>query len=100
MSNQIATTILNQIGGKGRVSSMIGARDFVAIEQGLRFKFTARARNRINCVDIRLDASDTYDVTFARVWSFGSECIRSNRGVHADQLRAVIEQATGLALSL
>lgn len=65
-NTQIASIILEQLGRTGRLSAMIGARDFIAIENGTQFKFTAKAKNKANHVQITLNGNDLYDVKFMK----------------------------------
>ena len=45
----VANTILAQLGGAGRLTSMIGAHSFVGDEKSLTFKYRARAEDGSNC---------------------------------------------------
>lgn len=99
----VAEIILAQLGGPARLSAMIGARNFVGEASSLTFKFSAPAKNKANCVVITLDESDTYTVRFCRVGRaplFEVAEKGETSMVHAPSLRAVIESATGLRLSL
>lgn len=97
MSNvQIANIILAQLGGK-RFSVMTGAKDFVAVENGLQFKLPARiAKDGINCLLIKLNASDLYDVCYMRVRGKSCKVISESNDVYADDLVANFEESTGL----
>ncbi len=110
-SQQVAQTILAQLGGAGRLSAMIGARDFVAYSSasesphgqglgGVAFKFPNRARSKPNYLKIILDPSDTYTVEFGRTRGYDYRVLRSRSGVYVSQLRPLIEAETGLQLSL
>jgi hypothetical protein len=102
----VANTILEQLGG-GRFVAMTGAKNLTACDEGLRMKLPGTlTRDRINWLEVKLDPSDTYTLTFA--------CERKPRGkawaertvietvdmVYCDQLRDVFEQVTGLVTSL
>jgi hypothetical protein len=102
---QVAQTILQQIGGAGRLSAMIGARNFVAAPDALSFTFAARGRDGIRGVRVILTPADLYDVEFIRVGRptatyIGRHVLETVEGVYAEDLRRVIEDRTGLALSL
>ena len=63
---EVANEIIRQLGGtKFRV--MTGARDFMAIENGLAFKLSeTMTKNKASRVRIVLDPTDTYTVSFWR----------------------------------
>lgn len=100
---EIANTILDQLGG-GRFAVMTGARNFAAIENGLRFMIPGNmTRDRINLVEIVLDASDTYTVTFSRARGGRNPSVKevySQSFIYADMLRDLFEDRTGLRTSL
>ena len=101
---QIAATILQQLGGMSRLNIMIGAKNFIDIGNGLKFKI-GRNAERVNLIDITLNGLDLYDV---RLMNFSMrrdpaemvQTISEADGVYWDQLRGVIERGTGMALSL
>jgi len=97
MSHQVATEILNQLGGAGRLKVMLGVKSFGATESSLSFAFRAAGRNSIKAVRVVLDASDTYTVEFFRA---SGVTVDKFDGVYVDALRSCIEQRTGLYLSL
>lgn len=95
---KVAATILTQLGGAGRLSVMIGARDFLDCGDGLAFRFAARAFRSINRLKVTLCPDDTYAITFYKGRIADTVCETS--GIYADGLREAIEHYTGLALSL
>jgi hypothetical protein len=98
MTNQIAQTIIAQLGGN-RFFAMTGAKYPVAFENGLQFTLPGR---KINSVVIRLDANDTYTVMFNKKTNYGIDIklVASATGVYADQLQSVFTENTGLYTSL
>jgi hypothetical protein len=62
---EIAATILAQLGGKMFITTT-GAKDFVAIENGVRFRI-GRNATQANMVKIILEPSDTYTMQFIRI---------------------------------
>lgn len=99
----IANTIIEQLGGKGPLEAMIGAKNFLTAPDQLSFRFGKGATNRANFCEITLDANDTYTVRFARIGRAPrfnvTECGKTSM-VYADSLRKHFEQATGFYLSL
>lgn len=63
-NHEIATTILQQLGGK-RFIVMTGAKDFTTIDNGLRFKI-GRNGSKANMVEIKLNGLDLYDMEFVK----------------------------------
>jgi len=96
----IANVILDQMGGAGRIRCMTGAKQFIAIEKGLQFKFPNRQRSRGNFISVVLDADDTYTVTFRNHTAKASKIVREESGIYWDQLKELFENQTGLRLSL
>lgn len=94
----IATTILSQIGGLGKLSAMVGATLFTDLGDGLRFRF--KGSRKANCLVVRLDPSDTYTVTFYRIRNVNVTETATFSNVYADQLRELFTNHTGLYLSL
>jgi hypothetical protein len=110
MSNQVATTILNQMGGIRRLSLMIGAKDFISFRaiseseygRGLgavSFKFM-RAPGKPNFIRIVLDPSDTYTVEFGALHGHSFKIVETLSDVYAEDLQRTFTRKTGLALSL
>ena len=96
----IARIIINQIGGTGRLSAMIGARDFLAIDNGLQFKFVAKSKNKSNIIRITLNGNDLYDVSFIKYRALEAKTISEHNDVFCDSLVELIEKETELYLSL
>ena len=109
--NHIANEIYRQLGGD-RFTVMTGAKEFVAMENGLRFKI-GRNASKANRVEITLNALDTYDVRFIK-YSPAKLVIRKGtadwreektemvkeftdwEGIYCDMLQEVFTMVTGL----
>lgn len=98
--NQIAKTILDQMGGLRRIQAMTGAKDFLHGTNWVSFKFPNKQRSKPNYVKITLDASDTYTVEFGRIVGYDLKNTKSTSMVYADQLVELFERTTGLYLRL
>ena len=92
-NTQIANTILEQLGGTGRLVAMTGAKHFMVDGPGVSFKFPNRAAGRPNHCKITLDGSDTYTVTFGRIVKFELRAPSTVEGIYADQLKGLFENA-------
>jgi len=97
---EIARTIIEQLGGN-KFLAMTGAKQMMSTGNGLQFKLPARfAAKGINCVQIELTESDTYDVRFLKVAKFDFSTVAESTGIYADQLRATFTSHTGLDTAL
>jgi hypothetical protein len=95
----IADTIAQQLGGTGRLAIMIGAKYFVALENGLRFRIMRNASGG-NLITITLTGADLYDVKISSVRGVKETTKKEISGIYASDVRNWIEQATGLYLTL
>ena len=97
---EVATVIRNQLGGAGKLKAMIGAHTWVADSSSLMFSF--KGSRKMNKCRVTLDADDTYTVELFKFSPTKLTCDLKavSRGVYCDQLIPVIEQHTGLYLSM
>lgn len=97
----IATTILNQLGGK-RFIAMTGSKDFVGSENSLQFKVI---KNVKNVTHVKIEYSygkDLYSVSFLK-WNarkFEFQVIANFDEQYAEDLQDRFEENTGLLTSL
>lgn len=98
---QIATTILEQLGGR-KAQVMIGMRDMVASPDGLSFGWKVRgARNRATKCVVTLTPDDFYTVRFYRASRPANvHLVSEHEGLFWDQLVELFEGETGLYLRL
>lgn len=94
MNNAIATTILNQLGGR-RFIAMTGSKNFVAGKNSLAMKLS-RNSSGANHLKISLNALDTYDVKFISIRNCNFKTKHEFKGVYCDQLVNIFETTTGL----
>ena len=98
-NQEIAQTILNQFGGHKFVV-MTGAKNFVAIDNGVRFNI-GKNGSRANLVKVVLDWDDTYTMSFIRQGKLANEysiLIKyANKGLskeeYNEQVKKAIERA-------
>jgi len=100
MSNAVAETIRQQIGG--RALFMLGAKQLAATDDGLRFRIGRNAKG-VTHVIVKLDPSDTYTVEFRAMRvnrrhpdGFSNKLKSSMSDVYVDSLHTVLESGTGL----
>ena len=104
MSNEVAQTILQQLGGN-KFIAMTGAKRFVAHEDGLSFSLGRNASNA-NYVKITLNGKDLYDVKFERVTTnkttFEMKRVvkAEEKDLYCDMLQSTFTEITGLYTSL
>jgi hypothetical protein len=80
---------------------MTGAKNFMTGGHDLTFRLPSNfAHNGINCVVIRHNAMDTYDMEFIRIRGTKVTTIEYHEGVYADQLCAIFESATKLTTAM
>jgi hypothetical protein len=99
-TNQIAQTILAQLGGH-KFIAMTGSRQFMAFKDGLRFNLFRNTSSANRC-HITLRADDTYHVHFYKLnkKTFAIKNVTEHQGVYCDQLQDVFTTVTGLYTSL
>ena len=100
MNNECGLTILHQLGGLGRLAAMVGANNVALLPDGVRFKF--KGSRVANCLEVKLNAWDLYDVTFYRLSNKHTEwvVVSETSDAYADMLIDLFEDVTGLALTL
>lgn len=96
----VAQTILNQLGGAGVLTSMIGAKSFLGAEDYLQFRWSAKARNKANSVTVSLKPDDTYIVAFWSIRGRNMVPLSSHDGIHASSLVRLFQDETGLYIKL
>jgi len=96
----VADVILEQLGGMRRLSMMVGARHFVALEHGVQFSIGSGAKSGINKVRVVLQPSDTYDVEFWKVRGTTMKKISEWGDVYNNQLMDLFEKETGMYLTI
>lgn len=102
---KVAETILTQLAGPnptGKLRAMIGGKDFSGGANSVQFKWTAKAKNRANCLRVELDPLDTYIVEFWKVGRGATDptMVKKFDTVYAEDLRKLFERETGLYISI
>jgi len=100
MANIIAETIIEQLGGVGRLVAMIGVGQIVVDDSSAMFGF--KGCRKANKCRITLTPMDLYKVEFFKLNRRSLECpiVEEFDGVYGDQLVEIFESTTGLFLSL
>ena len=92
---EIARTIINQMGGN-RVKMFTGTKQFVAIDNGVQFRFPNRSG--YNFVSITLTGSDLYNMRFCKIRKYDIAKEETIEEMYFDQLIETFENKTGLYL--
>jgi hypothetical protein len=96
----IATNIIQQMGGFGKISILTGAKNFVAGANYVAFTIGKGAKNKINKVKVTLNPQDLYDVEFGREWGTKYTKISGSESIYNDMLMNEFETATGFFLTM
>ena len=99
MTNEVANTILKQIGGN-KFCAMVGAKSLIAGENSLNIQFRAKAKNKAKGLVITLDADDTYIMRFYSIRKLEVVERGTFKNVYCDMLNNIFEEETGLATRL
>jgi len=95
----IATIIIQQLGGYGKLKAMINARNMAYDDNSLSFRFSGY-RKAVFC-RITLTSLDLYHMRLFKVDKYGTiKTAFELGGMYNDMLIPVFESATGLRLSL
>jgi len=93
----IAMTILQQLGGMNRLNIMTGAYNFLIVNNGVSFKIK---NPRANYIKITLTSKDLYNLEIGRIRGDKYTIVYEGAGLYNDQLKPIIEEKTGMYLSL
>jgi len=97
----VGKTILKQMGGAGRLTAMLGVRQFIDLRgRGVGFKWPNKQRSRGNYVEIELTGADLYDMTFFNVSKRGKKKVKEFKGLFFDMLVETFESHTGWYLRM
>ena len=92
----IAKTIIQQMGGMRRLSMFTGAKNFVALPNGVSFRIGNKS---VNFVKIILNGKDLYDLTFGLMRNGKLVNKKEYNDIYSDQLKSIFEKSTGMYLS-
>lgn len=93
---EIAKTILEQLGGAGRLKMMTGANNFTAVKNGVTFSIKNR---KVNYIKITLNSRDLYDVYFYKLAVGKLKLLSEHNDIYFDELIPLFEKETGMYLT-
>lgn len=91
-----AEDIIKQMGGINKLSAMTGANTFIALEDGLSFKF--KGCKQCNYVKITVNGKDLYDLDFKNIKGMNVKDFKTERDVGVENLKKTFTKTTGLDL--
>ena len=102
---EIAGTILQQLGHNQRsLKSFIGAKHIYAVENGISFQWSAKAKDGLNYCRIVLNGNDLYDIEFWKlprgIPAVPPKPVKVFNDYYNDMLVHCFEETTGLYLHL
>ena len=71
-----------------------GAKELVALKDGIQFKSSGMVKNK-GIIQVKLNGSDLYDVTFGKVRKFKYKEIKKVTDVFVEDLIDVIDEMVG-----
>lgn len=96
-NQQVAATILNQLGGIFKLNAMLGLKDVFAVENGVSFKIKVKAA--ANYIKITL-VNDLYNLEIGQIKGMNYKIVNQVTGVYAEDLKKIIEKTCKVQLSL
>lgn len=96
MNIEVSKTIRKQIGN--RALYWMGTQRLTAIKNGLGIRFNGSRKS--NYIEIILTPMDMYAVKFFKVTYYDERLVSEHHDIYCDQLKELIENKTGLYLSL
>lgn len=97
-NQEVARTILNQLGGMSRLRAMTGAYNFVALGNGVSFR--VKSHKGANYFKIVLTSKDLYDVEAGRIHGEKYTILATGEGYYDDMLIPFVEKNSGMYLSM
>lgn len=91
--------LLSQLGGISRLRIMIGACNFLKVENGISFKFKL-CKKANYCVIKYNEGKDLYDMEFLQIKEESVDSKKTITDLFGEDLKPVFEEFTGLYLSL
>ena len=98
-AQEIASTIIMQMGGQGRLSAMVGANNYTFDDKTKTLSFRFKGSKVANHIAITLNGSDLYDVKLSKIWGQKITVKKEISDAYDDMLKPFFEDSTGLYLT-
>lgn len=96
-ANQIAATIVQQLGGGRKLQMFIGLKQLINEPNGVTLVFPKpKHRGAVNRVRITLNGKDLYDMEFIRTHGRSVKVVKEFNDVYAEDIKDRFEEGTGL----
>jgi len=96
-SNNIAATIIRQLGGGRKLQMMIGLKQLINEPNGVTLVFPLpKHPGAVNRVRITLNGKDLYDMEFIRTRGRSQKIVKEFNDVYAEDIKDRFEEGTGL----
>lgn len=98
-ANNVASEIVDQLGGARKLQVFIGLKGLKSLPNGVELHFNLFPHaGAVNVVRITLNGLDLYDLEFIRVRGAKMKVVSTAENVYSSELRRVFEAKTGLAI--
>ena len=97
--SQVAQETIKALGGN-KFIAMTGAKNLMALENGLQFNLPRGASNKANIVQVTINDKDLYCLAFYSLRGVNCREIESVNNIFVEDLRTVFTDKTGLLTSL
>lgn len=96
-ANQIAATIVKQLGGGRKLQMFIGLKQLINEPLGVTLVFPKpKHAGAVNRVRITLNGMDLYDMEFIRTRGSSVKIVKEFNDVYAEDIKDRFEEGTGL----
>ena len=96
-ANQIAATIVQQLGGGRKLQMFIGLKQILTASNAVTLVFPKpKHRGAVNRVRITLNGKDLYDMEFIRTHGRSVKVVKEFNDVYAEDIKDRFEEGTGL----
>lgn len=97
-NKEIATVILSQLGGSGRLNAMLGVKQLTIVENGLSIKY--KVSSPVNYIKITLNGLDLYNIEMGKIWGSNYKIVNQVNDIFAEDMKNIIENICKVRLSL
>lgn len=97
-NKEIATVILSQLGGSGRLNAMLGVKQLTIVENGLSIKY--KVSSPVNYIKITLNGLDLYNIEMGKIWGYNYKIVNQVNDIFAEDMKNIIEDTCKVRLSL
>lgn len=97
-NKEIASVILSQLGGFGRLNAMLGIKQATIVDNGVSIKY--KVSSPVNFIKIQLNTLDLYNIEMGKNHGMNYKVIKSVNDVFVEDMKSIIEDTCKVRLSL